>query len=117
MPNSIDWEDLFGSDEEIEKHEELVPIITFDAIPGLKLLRQALSHEEQMSLTHALIENNYFVGNANQAMVFGELPEYINWIEPWVIEKYPGLYRQEILNRQPLFDQAILNLYKKGILL
>lgn len=117
MSNKIDWQDLFGSDdEEIEQeHEATKPIITFDAIPGLKLIKQALSHQEQMALTHALIDRNYFTGNANQAMLFGELPDFIQWIEPWIVENYPDLFDQDILNRQPLFDQAILNMYKKGI--
>ncbi|KAL9559935.1 hypothetical protein PS6_000545 [Mucor atramentarius] len=115
MSNNINWEDLFGSDdEEVEEREILKPILTFDAIPGLRLIKQALSHEKQMSLTHALIDHNYFSGNANQAMIFGELPDFINWIESWVIDRYPGLYGQEILNRKPLFDQAILNMYKKA---
>ncbi|KAL9538144.1 hypothetical protein MBANPS3_011163 [Mucor bainieri] len=116
--NNIDWEDLFGSDddndEEVETHENIKPIITFDAIPGLKLIKQALSHQEQMTLTHALIDRNYFTGNANQAMLFGELPSFIKWIEPWIVENYPDLFGQDIMNRQPLFDQAILNMYKKG---
>ncbi|KAI8637704.1 hypothetical protein BD408DRAFT_424061 [Parasitella parasitica] len=114
MQNNIDWQDLFGSDDETEIHEELRPIITFDPIPGLKLIKQALSHEEQMSLIHALIDHNHFGGNANQTMIFGKLPEYIDWIQPWIIKRYPGIYAQDILNRMPLFDQAILNLYTKG---
>ncbi|GAN00721.1 oxidoreductase, 2OG-Fe(II) oxygenase family protein [Mucor ambiguus] len=117
MSHNIDWEDLFGSDDEdeaVEQDENTKQIITFDAIPGLKLIKQALSHQEQMSLTHALIDRNYFTGNANQAMLFGELPNFIKWIEPWIVENYPDLFGQDILNRQPLFDQAILNMYKKG---
>jgi len=116
MSNNIDWEDLFGSDDEEveEEHQNHKPITTFDVIPGLKLIKQALSHQEQMSLTHALIDRNYFTGNANQAMVFGELPDFIKWIEPWVAENYPDLFGQDIMSRQPLFDQAILNMYKKG---
>lgn len=118
MSNNIDWEDLFGSDDdsdkEVEEREHAKPIITFEAIPGLKLIKQALSHQEQMSLTHALIDRNFFTGNANQAMLFGELPDFIKWVEPWISDNYPDLFGQDIMHRQPLFDQAILNMYKKG---
>ncbi|CAO3652136.1 unnamed protein product [Mucor hiemalis] len=47
-------------------------------------------------------------------MCFGELPSYISWLSAWVKDKYPGLFQNDILNREPIFDQAILNLYKKG---
>lgn len=113
---NIDWTELFGSDE--EEQEERLPIKTFGAIPGLKLIQQGLTHQQQMELTNALISHNYFSGpNVNQAMLFGELPDYLQWIETWVIEKYPELFDNDdvILHRSPLFDQAILNMYKKGI--
>ncbi|KAI8365104.1 hypothetical protein BD560DRAFT_402119 [Blakeslea trispora] len=103
------WVDLFGSDEESEK------VITFDSIPGLKLIRGGLEHEEQMALVNALIENNYFSGpNNNQVMLFGKLPNFLSWISPWLTEHYPTVFPNDILQRQPLFDQAILNMYKKG---
>jgi hypothetical protein len=111
---NIDWTELFGSDEE-EEQEERQPIMTFEAIPGLKLVQQGLTHQQQMDLTHALIRHDYFSGpDANQAMIFGQLPDYIQWIESWVTDRYPELFDDCILNRSPLFDQAILNMYRKG---
>lgn len=110
---STDWKDLFGSDDEEEDNK---PIVTFGSIPGLKLIQQGLTHEEQMELTHALIDNGHFSGeNVNQSMCFGELPSYISWISTWVKEKYPTLFDSDVLSRDPIFDQAILNLYKKGL--
>jgi hypothetical protein len=115
MSENIDWTELFGSDEEEEEEEERQPITTFESIPGLRLVQQGLNHEQQMDLTNALINHNYFSGpDANQAMIFGKLPDYIGWIESWVTVKYPELFDDCILNRSPLFDQAILNMYKKG---
>lgn len=111
---NTDWKDLFGSDDDNDD-SDIEPIVSFDAIPGLKLIRKGLTHEEQMKLTHALIDNGHFSGeHVNQAMCFGELPSYISWLSGWVKEKYPGLFPADILHREPIFDQAILNLYKKG---
>ncbi|KAI7902552.1 uncharacterized protein BX663DRAFT_509639 [Cokeromyces recurvatus] len=68
-----------------------------------------------MGLIEALIQHGYFASkDSNQGMIFGELPEYIRWLEPWVLQNYPGLFDSDILNRKPIFDQAILNMYKKG---
>ncbi|KAI8098383.1 uncharacterized protein B0P05DRAFT_582718 [Gilbertella persicaria] len=108
-----DWTELFGSDD--EQYDIKQPIITFETIPGLKLIRQGLDHEQQMALVHALADRNYFSGpDNNQAMIFGKLPSFIDWICPWIIQNYPDLFHADILNREPLFDQAILNMYKKG---
>ncbi|KAI8371211.1 hypothetical protein EDC96DRAFT_501821 [Choanephora cucurbitarum] len=108
-----DWVDLFGSDEESESESDNV--ITFDFIPGLKLIRKGLKHDEQMALVNALIENDYFSGpDSNQVMLFGSLPDHLSWISPWLLEHYPTLFPTHISQRQPLFDQAILNMYKKG---
>lgn len=107
----VDWKELFGSDDE---ELELQPIITYDKIPGLKLVQQGLDHEQQMDLVNALIQHEYFTKDRNQVMLFGELPVDINWLTPWIRANYPGLFEPEVLNREPLYDQAILNMYKKG---
>ncbi|KAI9477787.1 MAG: hypothetical protein EXX96DRAFT_568201 [Benjaminiella poitrasii] len=115
--SSNDWKDLFGSDDEEDIETILQPIVTFPCIPGLKLIRQGLSHEQQMNLIESLIQHGYFDSskdNNNQAMIFGDLPDYIHWLEPWIIQHYPDLFDSDILNRKPLFDQAILNMYRKG---
>ncbi|KAI8095425.1 hypothetical protein BDF21DRAFT_393743 [Thamnidium elegans] len=104
----MDWKELFGSDSEEEENEERTEI------PGLTLVRQALDHTQQMAMTNAIIEKKYFFGEVNQAMCFGELPSYLSWLSQWVIDECPDMFNTDILNREPLFDQAILNLYKKG---
>ncbi|GAA5803543.1 hypothetical protein EDC94DRAFT_660200 [Helicostylum pulchrum] len=101
----MDWKELFGSDSEDEEETE---------IPGLTLVRQALDHAQQMAMTNAIIEQKYFFDNVNQAMCFGELPSYLSWLSQWVLDECPHMFNTDILNREPLFDQAILNLYKKG---
>ena len=105
-----DWKELFGEEEEEEN------IITIPKIPGLKLIRQALSHEQQMTIVHEIIKDGYFAGaeNINQAMCFGRLPPYISWIETFIKQNYPSIFVEKIMNRKQLFDQAILNLYQKG---
>lgn len=130
----MDWKELFGSDDDDSDNEgskgsdnegsegsdiacsdDDQHITTFDDIPGLFLIRQALDHQEQMTMTHEIINREYFSGENNQAMCFGELPSYISWINNLVIDKYPSIFNQQVLNREPLFDQAILNLYRKGL--
>jgi hypothetical protein len=109
---TVDWKELFGSDDEDDN------VITFNSIPGLTLIKKGITHKEQMTLTHALIKNHNFSkeNNVNQSMCFGQLPEYLQRLSDWVTDKYPEIFTEDILNREPLFDQAILNLYEKGIL-
>ncbi|CAO3676297.1 unnamed protein product [Umbelopsis vinacea] len=84
----------------------------FDRIPGLRLLRQGLSHRIQTRLLDTIIEANYF-NNAttNQAMHFGDLPKAFEDIGTWARENTDLLVD---INRDRLFDQAILNLYRPG---
>lgn len=127
--NIMDWKELFGSDDDGESDSELTekqkllienennivqPTITFDKIPGLKLVQQALNHEQQMYLVNALIDHEYFTDERNQIMLFGELPLEIKWLIPWVKKNYSNLFEPDVFEREPLFDQAILNMYKKG---
>jgi hypothetical protein len=102
--NEMDWEDLFGEEQEEQDKVE---------INGLVHIKQALDHDQQMLVVNQLIEHGYF-SDTNQAMCFGELPTCINWLIPWICANHPTLFPKEIMQRQPLFDQAILNLYKKG---
>ncbi|CEG76286.1 hypothetical protein RMATCC62417_11203 [Rhizopus microsporus] len=106
----LDWTELFGQEE----HDD--DVVTIQDIPGLKLIRQALDHEQQMTLVHEIINAGYFAGadHINQAMCFGTLPSHIGWIASFVKKRYPRLFPQHIIQREPLFDQAILNLYQKG---
>jgi hypothetical protein len=123
MSDNVDWEELFGSDEEDDDERTLLienydnttqPITTLESIPGLKLIKQALNHNQQMYLINALIQHEYFTNDRNQVMLFGELPTGINWLTPWIMKNYPDVFEKDVLHREPLFDQAILNMYKKG---
>ncbi|KAI9261470.1 hypothetical protein BDA99DRAFT_560345 [Phascolomyces articulosus] len=114
--HDIDWDELFGSDndEEEEKNDIKINIESWSCIPGLLLARAAISHQDQMTLLQAIADHRYFHDNADQAMCFGALPAHFSWLETWVKTKYPELFPQDIVNRTPLFDQAIINLYHKG---
>ncbi|CAO3697625.1 unnamed protein product [Rhizopus stolonifer] len=69
-----------------------------------------------MTMVHDIIKNGYFSGseNINQAMCFGKLPSFISPVEEIIYKSYSDLFPQEIISREPIFDQAILNLYQKG---
>jgi hypothetical protein len=121
-------EELFGSDDQDSDdsigdhnvsimHDSFTPAIKltsekFDRIPGLRLLRQGLSHRIQTRLLDTIIEANYF-NNAttNQAMHFGDLPKAFEDIGTWAREDTDLLVD---IDRDRLFDQAILNLYRPG---
>ncbi|KAG2173981.1 hypothetical protein INT44_000095 [Umbelopsis vinacea] len=84
----------------------------FDRIPGLRLLRHGLSHSVQTQLLDTIISAEYFNGTANnQAMHFGDLPQQFQDIGQWAKRDTDLL---ENIDRDPLFDQAILNLYRPG---
>ncbi|KAJ8662020.1 hypothetical protein O0I10_002351 [Lichtheimia ornata] len=107
--SDIDWEDLFGvSDDNDHDNDDA------NGIPGLKLAKNALTHEQQMQLVYAIAEADYFQGGKlDQAMCFGDLGPF-EWVEPWIRDEYPNLMPSRILERACLFDQAIINLYHKG---
>ncbi|KAI7862499.1 hypothetical protein BDF14DRAFT_1999092 [Spinellus fusiger] len=101
----IDWEDLFGPEEE-----------TLTTIPGLCLVKQALGHKEQMEMVQAILDSDVFstTQGRNQAMVFGQLPHHLEQLSQWVKQHLPHLLPPHLMHRTPLFDQAIMNLYCKG---
>lgn len=85
----------------------------FSGIPGLRLLRQGLSHSVQTKLLDTIISAKYFNSAANnQAMHFGDLPQQFHEVGQWAKRDTDLL---EGIDRDPLFDQAILNLYRPGI--
>lgn len=100
-----DWEELFGPDIAVE---------SWPAIPGLTLARQAIPHSKQMRLLEAVTAYLDREKGQNQAMCFGELPCSLQWFESWVRDTCPELFPKAILDRQPLFDQAIINHYAPG---
>jgi hypothetical protein len=126
-------QELFGSDESdiddsfndsqthvdpsLDSIPNCYPALTrtsrkFDRIPGLRILRQGLSHSVQTTLLDTVIAANYFNNAAtNQAMHFGNLPQQFQDIGNWAKRNTDLL---EGIDRDPLFDQAILNLYRPG---
>jgi hypothetical protein len=116
-------EELFGSDVESISEEdselllEQLPTIRlisdkFEAVPGLRLLRQGLPHAVQKTLLDSIIAANYFQNErTNQAMHFGDLPGPFEKVGSWA-KSCTDLLND--IDRQPLFDQAIINLYRPG---
>lgn len=93
----MDWTDLFGEDADI---------------PGLVLMKEALSHDQQMQLLNGIIHSDFFQGS-DQVMQFGHLPSFMDWIIPWT-QSHPDLFPPDIMSRTPLFNQTIINLYRPG---
>ncbi|GES90568.1 alkylated DNA repair protein alkB homolog 8 [Rhizophagus clarus] len=130
MYNDLSNEELFGPSDysetsDSESNNEVSPCsfnepinnisyTTFPSISGLILYENLLSHKQQNELINGIVEANYFDNpESNQAMCFGTLPSFLlNAIE--IISRVPGLFPDEIQNREPLFDQSIINLYKPG---
>ncbi|KAI8371659.1 uncharacterized protein BYT42DRAFT_581022 [Radiomyces spectabilis] len=117
MSQPIDWGELFGSDEDQEtpSHNEGDILQSWHSIPGLQLAQHSLTHDEQMQLTNDIIRHGYFddAAGVNQAMCFGTLPSHFQWLCEWVRQQ-PELLPPNLRDREPLFDQAILNFYHKG---
>ncbi|RUS35043.1 hypothetical protein BC938DRAFT_476459 [Jimgerdemannia flammicorona] len=95
----------------------------FPSIPGLVLLRSALTHAQQSAIVRAVIDGGYFATpEQNQTMHFGKLPPHVDWLGGWTVEVQrklkeegrEGLFPRAIVERTPLFDQAIVNLYTRG---
>ncbi|KAI9022975.1 hypothetical protein CLU79DRAFT_834945 [Phycomyces nitens] len=116
MKDSVDWESLFGSDDDSVDWDSL-----FGSegerldIPGLQLVPNALDHSQQMKIVEAILDTNTFdSGQVNQAMCFGKLPPHLDWLATHLITHFPQLLPRHLLEREPVFDQAILNLYSRG---
>lgn len=112
-----DSEDSSNGDPEYENHFGHSPPARLTCekltgIPGLRLLRQGLPHSIQTSLLNTIIRANYFHNaTTNQAMHFGDLPAPFAEIGTWAKDNTDLL---DDIDRSPLFDQAILNLYRPG---
>lgn len=117
-----------------EKNPSWEPI---SEINGLWLCRDFLSPQEQSSLLSAIEKEGWFSeASHNQAMRFGNLPEWATELShsirevvlfsDYVSEHMDSvtcdgdekgcLLPSEILWREPLFDQLILNVYQPGYL-
>ncbi|EPS71390.1 hypothetical protein M569_03370, partial [Genlisea aurea] len=92
---------------------------TIDGIDGLSICRKFLSREDQSSLLSAL-ENDGFLSqiSRNQAMRFGNFPwwaiELSDLISDEAKEPPCSLFPSELLSREPLFNQLIVNIYQPG---
>ncbi|XP_042516217.1 alkylated DNA repair protein alkB homolog 8 [Macadamia integrifolia] len=100
-----------------------------EEVNGLWLCREFLSPEQQSSLLSAIENEGWFTQPShNQAMGFGNLPlwatelsAYIRevvWLSKYVFECEDGQeycpLPSDLLWREPLFDQLIVNVYQPG---
>ncbi|KAK6154196.1 hypothetical protein DH2020_013835 [Rehmannia glutinosa] len=104
-------------------------------INGLWICRGFLSADQQSSLLSALQKEGYLAdASHNQAMRFGDLPPWANELSYIICEnvllggfssesmnlmtsdngKKSCLFPAELLRREPLFDQFIVNIYQPG---
>ncbi|KAK4763316.1 hypothetical protein SAY86_009084 [Trapa natans] len=102
-------------------------------IRGLWICRDFLTHVQQLSLLSAIQNEGWFLQEShNQAMRFGDLPGWVNGLsysireallsgdnlsEPSFTSEEETLFPilpLELLGREPLFDQLIVNLYHPG---
>ncbi|KAK7268678.1 hypothetical protein RIF29_21384 [Crotalaria pallida] len=122
-------ERVFGhsssSDSEREEEEEVVGCDWEEIreVKGLWVSRSFLSPHQQSTLCSAIRSENWFTEPSNnQAMRFGDLP-------PWAIRLTHSIRDSvllasddddrlplplDLLSRQPLFDQMIVNMYQPG---
>lgn len=106
-----------------------------EPVDGLWLCRDFLSEEDQSSLLSAIEQEGWFTKSShNQAMRFGDLPQWATELSRFVREavcfsevsskggqrlimedqliEEPCPLPFDLLWREPLFDQLILNIYK-----
>jgi len=101
----------FGSDS------DEATFVRSDAVPGLVHWPSFLSASEQAAALSAFDNAGWLGGGRNQAMRFGAdfapgVHFLCNLIERAASEH--GLLPAELLSRQPLFNQLILNTYEPG---
>mmetsp|Transcript_32014 Transcript_32014/g.76081 ORF Transcript_32014/g.76081 Transcript_32014/m.76081 type:complete len:244 (-) Transcript_32014:537-1268(-) len=116
----------FGSSSESEDDSEFVKetfqntlqprILEYETVPGLCQIKQFLSRDCQRDVVQAVRKLGWLndPDAQNQAMVFGTLP---SWLTPVLVqlERFlPCVWPKELVQRQPLFNQMILNLYTAG---
>ncbi|KAF9162296.1 hypothetical protein DFQ26_003687 [Actinomortierella ambigua] len=90
---------------------------TFQAVPGLSLHHNVLTHEDQSRLLQFITDANYFKGgDLNQSMCFGETNlRWLRWMNPLLLKcGVLSGHPEHWSSRSPLFDQCILNLYRPG---
>ncbi|KAL0712587.1 hypothetical protein Bca4012_019565 [Brassica carinata] len=90
-----------------------------EKINGLWLCRNFLSVHHQSHLLSAILNEGWFVEESiNQAMRFGDLPLWATELSDLILESVESVdlpvLPADLLWREPLFDQLIVNLYQPG---
>ncbi|CAH8352465.1 unnamed protein product [Eruca vesicaria subsp. sativa] len=90
-----------------------------EKINGLWLCRNFLSVHHQSHLLSAILNEGWFVQESiNQAMRFGDLPSWATELSDLILESLESVelpvLPADLLWREPLFDQLIVNLYQPG---
>ncbi|KAL1225138.1 Alkylated DNA repair -like protein ALKBH8 [Cardamine amara subsp. amara] len=90
-----------------------------EEINGLWLCRNFLSIAHQSDLLSAILNEGWFVEESiNQAMRFGDLPSWATKLSDIIRETVEyadvSVLPADLLWREPLFDQLIVNLYQPG---
>ncbi|XP_071738328.1 alkylated DNA repair protein ALKBH8 homolog isoform X2 [Rutidosis leptorrhynchoides] len=105
-----------------------------DEIKGLSLCRDFLTPDQQSILLSSVIQGWFSDASHNQAMRFGDLPEWANELSTCMrelvqysdydpesfdtstceMDKQECIFPSELLNREPLFNQLIVNSYQPG---
>ncbi|XP_051118700.1 uncharacterized protein LOC127242958 [Andrographis paniculata] len=93
-------------------------------ISGLWISRDFLSADQQSALLSALEKDGYLAEDShNQAMKFGDLPDWAMELSYYIREdvaitsdnsKAACVFPSDLLWREPLFNQFIVNIYKPG---
>lgn len=124
-------EDLFPSDEDGSQSNvsQKSSWQWFEEIRGLCLCRDFLSPEEQSYLLSAIQNEGWFTDTShNQVMRFGDLPMWATKLSDSIREevllsddlpindgdKDVCILPSDLLWREPLFDQLIVNVYQPG---
>lgn len=97
---------------------------TWERVPeinGLWLCRDLFSIDQQSHLLSAIESEGWFTeASHNQAMRFGDLPEWATELADVIHEallmsdQSASIFQSNILWREPLFDQMIVNMYQPG---
>nr|XP_016460672.1 PREDICTED: uncharacterized protein LOC107784116 isoform X2 [Nicotiana tabacum] len=117
---------VFGESHDWEKISE---------IDGLWLCKDFLSPDQQSKLLSSIQKEEWFAqSSSNQAMRFGDLPEWAVELSSSIHEailfdncvaeldncekgKEACIFPQDLLWRKPLFDQLIVNMYRPAKML
>ncbi|CAN7089301.1 unnamed protein product [Brassica rapa subsp. narinosa] len=108
-----------SDDEHLADRETTAVWERVEKINGLWLCRNFLSVHHQSDLLSAILNEGWFVEESiNQAMRFGDLPSWATELSDLILESVESVdlpvLPADLLWREPLFDQLIVNLYQPG---